>query len=345
MSLHRPSPDRGLLALLITLTSLTAIQPALALGTRDAAALAAMKAFAGSETGVVVWQSRRTGPAAHLRLRSRRRQPAPALPRRLRQGSHRAADLPRRRGCSTTRRPPWATASYYNDHIGEMMIVDASDTKGSAAGAGQGGADLLRVPLRPLDRQTTPSPTSARTTTATRYSLSAKARAPSCSTTRSSTFGAIPNKQLTYAIDGFNRVFALKSGSATQQQDFDGCEGNMTNDGLWAYRVKASSHDFARMKLGSWGEETFFDNHDAAPCPPARTTSTSPSSAPASGTWPWGPRPTQHDHFNSDYDIFVVPIDPRRPTRRPDTAVKYSFDSKLDAYPDIWVAPDVQSRR
>jgi hypothetical protein len=52
-----------------------------------------------------------------------------------------------------------------------------------------------------------------------------------------------------------------------------------------------------------------------------------------------GASPDQHDHFASDYDIFVVPIDPTsfKPTG---SAVKYSFSDKLDSYPDVWVASE-----
>ncbi len=335
MSLHRPSPCWGLLALLFIVTTLTAIRPALAVGTRDAAALAAMKAFAGSETGVLVWQSRRSGPmrifgcgldGANLR------QISPDV-----SGKDHMAPLLSPDGSKVLyyQTATLSDSSYYKDHIGEMMIINASATKGSATQLIKEVRTYFECRFaRWIDSNTIAY--IGKDHHGYTYSISTKASTKLFSYPLS-TFGAIPNKQKTYAIDGFNRIFSIKAGSGTQQQDFDGCEGNMTNDGLYAYRVKGGSHDFTRIKLGTWTVETFFSNHDAA-LPSAQNYIYFPQLSACQRYLALGASPNQHDHFNSDYDIFVVPIDPKT-YKKTGKAVKYSFNSKLDAYPDIYVGP------
>jgi MYXO-CTERM domain-containing protein len=330
-----PSSRWGLLALLSTLTTLTAIPPALAVGTRDAAALAAMKAFAGSETGVVVWQSRRSGPmrifgcdldGANLR------QISPDV-----SGKDHLAPLLSPDGSKVLyyQTATLGDSSYYNDHVGEMMIVNASATKGSATQLVNETRTYFECRFaRWIDSNTIAY--IGKDHHGYTYSISGKSSTKLFSYPRA-TFGAIPNKQKTYAIDGFNRIFSLSSGSATQKDEFDGCEGNMTNDGLYAYRVKGGSHDFTRIKLGTWTVETFFSNHDAA-LPSAQNYIYFPQLSACQRYLALGVSPNQHDHFNSDYDIFVVPIDPKT-YKKTGKAVKYSFNSKLDAYPDIYVGP------
>jgi hypothetical protein len=94
------------------------------------------------------------------------------------------------------------------------------------------------------------------------------------------------------------------------------------------------------MKLGSWSEETFFQNHDGA-LPPSQNYVYFPQISPCQRYLIFGASASanQHNHFTSDYDIFVVPIDPKT-FKKTGSAVKYSFDNTLDAYPDVWVAPD-----
>ncbi len=324
------------LAMVGALILLGDVPQADALGSRDANAIAAMESFAGDRSGVLVWQSRRTGP---IRLfasgldGSNLRQLTPDV-----SGKDHIAPLISPDG---TRVIYYQTAtmdgdSYYDDHLGEMMIVQSSDTKGSTAKV---LVNEVRTYFecrfaRWIDDDTIAYIGKDHHTYT--YSISGN-QSTQIFTYPLAKFGAIPNRQLTYAIDGFNRVFEIKTGQATQKQDFNGCEGNMSRDGKWAYRVEGDEHDFTRMKLGTWGEEIFFEN-DNSLLPVSQNYIYFPQISNCQRYLALGVSPDQHDHFNSDYDIFLVEINPT--TFKATKAVKFSFDDALDAYPDIWIAPD-----
>jgi hypothetical protein len=228
-------------------------------------------------------------------------------------------------------------STFYDDHVGAMMIVDSSDTKGTTA------KQLLaevRTFFECRFARWIDSDTIAyvgKDHHGYTYTIS-KGQSTKIFDYPYGTFGAIPNRQLTHAIDGFNRVFAITGSSLTMKQDYDGCEGNMSNDGKWAYRVKASSHHFTRMDLSSLVEEVFFNNHDSA-LPSSQGYIYFPQISACQRYLAFGASPDQHNHFESDYDIFVVPIDPKS-FKKSGNAVKYSFSNTLDSYPDIWIAPD-----
>jgi hypothetical protein len=332
MTPDRPARARTLLAtwLLLVLGPATAS----ALGTRDAAALSAMKAFAAGKSGVVVWQTRRDGPlriyACDLDGSNLRQVSAEVS------GYDQIAPMisPDGKWIVYYQTKTLSDSTYYNDHVGAMVLIKSSDTKGATA-------KTLVAEVRTffecrfarwIDNDTvayvgkdhdgyTYSISQSKSTKVFDYPLAE--------------FGAIPNKSLAHAIDGFNRVFQISGGKASQKKDFDGCEGNMSADNKWAYRVKGSSHDFTRMNLSSWSEEAFFINHDSA-LPSSQSYIYFPQISPCQKYLALGASPDQHDHFNSDYDIFIVPIDPVS-FKKTGKAVKYSFSAKLDSYPDIWV--------
>ncbi len=118
------------LAMLIMVISLSGA-PAAALGTRTADAEAAMATFANGERGVVVWQSRRTG-----RLRifasgldgSNLRQLSPDVA-----GRDHIAPLLSPDGQQVLYYETFvlSDATFYADHIGDMMLIDVDDTDGS----------------------------------------------------------------------------------------------------------------------------------------------------------------------------------------------------------------------
>ena len=232
--------------------------------------------------------------------------------------------------------------NYYADHLGDMVMVDTGDTDGSSARTLVSGVrtyfecrfarwlDDDRIAYIGEDHD------------GYVYSISQDSSSKLFDYPHAM-FGALPNRQITHAVDGMNRVFSINTpgpnGTLTEEQDYDGCEGNMTRDGLFAYRVKGGwpGHDFMRMRLGSWEEEIFFE------CPNPRL--------PADQFYQYFPQlslsqeflalgasrdRSEHAHWDSDYDIFIVPIDPVTYQETGD-AVKYSFADAMDSYPDVWV--------
>jgi hypothetical protein len=328
---------------LVIMCILLAVAPtARARGTRDAAALQAMEELAAGRPGVVCWQSRRTGP---LRIfccdldGSNLRQVSPDVP-----SKDHIAPLISPDGSKVVYYETMllSDSNYYTDHTGDMLMVDADDTDGSSARRLVTGVrtyfecrfirflDDDRIAYIGGDHH------------GYVYSISGDSSSKIFDYPYPE-FGALPNRQLTFAIDGENRVFSINNpgpnGTLTEEQDYDGCEGNMTHDGLYAYRVKGGwpGHDFTRMRLGSWEEEIFFE------CPNPRL--------PADQFYQYFPQisscqeflalgasmdRTEHAHWDSDYDIFVVPIDPVTYEETGD-AVKYSFSDACDSYPDVWV--------
>jgi hypothetical protein len=321
---------------------LAVVPPVFARGSRDAAALQAMEELAAGRPGVVCWQSRRTGP---LRIfccdldGANLRQVSPDVT-----SMDQIAPLISPDG---TRVLYYQTlllsdSNYYTDHTGDMMIVDADDADGSSA---QRLVTDVRTYFecrfaRWLDHDRIAY--IGEDHHGYVYSLSQDSSSKIFDYPYSE-FGALPNRQLTHAIDGHNLVFTINdpgpNGTLTEERDYDGCEGNMTHDGLYAYRVKGDwpGHDFTRMRLSSWEEEIFFE------CPNPYL--------PLDQFYQYFPQISscqeflalgasrdrdEHAHWGSDYDIFVVPIDPVTYQETGD-AVKYSFSDATDSYPDVWV--------
>jgi len=52
----------------------------------------------------------------------------------------------------------------------------------------------------------------------------------------------------------------------------------------------------------------------------------------------FGASRSQHNHFKSDYDIFVARLAPGT-LRLEGRPVRYTFDDSVDRYPDVWLAP------
>lgn len=321
---------------------LLGVPVAQARGSRDAAALQAMEELAAGRPGVVCWQSRRTGP---LRIfcsdfdGADLRQVSPDVPSRDHIAPLISPDGSRVIYYQTML---LSDSNYYADHTGDMIMVDAGDTDGSSARTLVSNVrtyfecrfvrfiDDDRIAYIGEDHH------------GYVYSISQDSNSKLFDYPYPE-FGALPNRQLTHAVDGKNRVFTINdpglNGTLTEEQDYDGCEGNMTHDGLFAYRVKGGwpGHDFTRMRLGSWEEEIFFE------CPNPRL--------PADQFYQYFPQISlcqeflalgasrdrdEHGHWDSDYDIFVVPIDPVTYEETGD-AVKYSFSDACDSYPDVWV--------
>lgn len=325
-----------LLSLVLFFSLIAPSSMALAVGNRSTQAIATMETFADGRTGLLVWQTRRTGPMRIFASDfdgSNVRQLTPDAAAR----DH-LAPLISPDGSKVLYYETFILTdnTYYDDHTGDMMIIDADGSNVRKLRSNvrtyfecrfARWLDMDRIAYIGDDHDTyvyTISTDSSSKLFAYPYPK----------------FGAIPNQQLTHAIDGKNRVFTINNagpnGTLTEEMDYNGCEGNMSYDGQWAYRVQASNHHFTKMKLGTWEEASFFDNHNSV-LPSDQNYIYFPQINVTQEFLILGASQDQHAHFTSDYDIFVVPIDPVTLSPTGD-AIKYSFDTSLDTYPDIWVA-------
>lgn len=117
----------------------------------------------------------------------------------------------------------------------------------------------------------------------------------------------------------------------------DGCESYFTHDGRWGFRMNGAGGPIARVDLATSQLYTLLEKHDAR-MPKDRGYVYFPMTSSCRRLLAFGASPDQHDHFNSDYDIFVAKIDPDTLDVR-DNPVRYTFDSKTDRYPDVYLAP------
>ena len=153
------------------------------------------------------------------------------------------------------------------------------------------------------------------------------------------TQGWLLDPTLRYATTGqpsFSRYQA--DGLAVRAESLQGgCQPYFTADGRWGFWTGGGGGPLNRIDLESRKVEPIITKNDPT-LPRERSYLYFPMISRDRRLFTFGASPDQHDHFNSDYDIFIVPLDPESLTMigRP---VRYTFDKGCDRFSDVFLYP------
>ena len=308
-------------------------------GTRDNAAIKAMKDFAQGEYGIVAWMSRGNGTciwACNLDG-SNFHQVTNA------NGKVHMAPIISPDGKRLIYYERTSGGSYYSDHTGNMMLVDVAAVKGTGKKLASGVRTYFELRwARWIDNDRIgyiANNHDGYEVTVSSGKTRKLYKAPGG-------YGAVPNPSLTYAVVGKGNIFYKinnpgQNGTLSEKKAFDGCQGNLSADGKWGYRVgKLASgfHPVKKFKLSDFKDGTLLQGKDPAFAAPQNYLYFPQISfcqkfiAVGASR---GKKFDEHDHEKADYDIFLVRIDPANLAPK-GKAVKYSFASGCDSYPDVW---------
>lgn len=150
--------------------------------------------------------------------------------------------------------------------------------------------------------------------------------------------GYLVNATKTHATGGqptFSLFEAAKS-AVVPQNALGGCQPYFTHDGRWGFWMGGAGGPISRIDLQTRQVSTMLAANDPQ-MPKERAYLYFPMVSRDGRFFAFAASPNQHDHFKSDYDIFVARLDPERleVIERP---VRYSFDQNNDRFPDVFVA-------
>ncbi|MFO7535247.1 MAG: LamG domain-containing protein, partial [Kiritimatiellia bacterium] len=116
-------------------------------------------------------------------------------------------------------------------------------------------------------------------------------------------------------------------------KNLGGCQPYFTHDGVWGYWTAGSGGPIKRICLATAQVSVIVEKNDPR-MPSSRRYLYFPMASRCGRLFAFAASPNQHDHFKSDYDIFVAPCDPvtLALTGRP---VRLTSDKGCDRFPDV----------
>jgi len=151
-------------------------------------------------------------------------------------------------------------------------------------------------------------------------------------------YGFLINATRSHATTG-SPSFSLFNASSlgiTNQKRLGGCQPYFTHDGRWGFWMGGSGGPINRIDLATREVSPILKKHDPR-MPKNRSYLYFPMVARDGRLFACAASPNQHDHFRSDYDIFVAPLNPRT-LELTGTPVRYSFHKGTDRFPDVFLA-------
>lgn len=150
--------------------------------------------------------------------------------------------------------------------------------------------------------------------------------------------GYLINAAKTHATGG-QPTFSLYDSakrSVVGQNALGGCQPYFTHDGRWGFWMGGAGGPINRIDLRTRQVAPMLAANDPR-MPQGRAYLYFPMISRDGRFFTFAASPNQHDHFKSDYDVFVARLDPERleVIERP---VRYSFDPHNDRFPDVFVA-------
>jgi hypothetical protein len=150
--------------------------------------------------------------------------------------------------------------------------------------------------------------------------------------------GFLVNATRTHATTGqptFS-LFDRGKSSISQQGVLGGCQPYFTHDGRWGFWMGGAGGPINRINLSTRQVSPIIALNDPR-MPKERGYLYFPMISRDGRFFTFAASPNQHDHFGSDYDVFVARLDPEK-LEIIDRPVRYSFDGKNDRFPDVYVS-------
>lgn len=169
------------------------------------------------------------------------------------------------------------------------------------------------------------------------YSLNSQRNHPLTKQTKVG-YGWLVNATSTFAITGdpafcpYNPVTQVISVAKEKY----GCQPYFTADGKWGFWMGGNGGPVDKINLATGKISHIFTSRDAR-LPKERNYIYFPMISHSNRLIAFAASPRNHDHFKSDYDIFVARTDPAT-LEVIGTPVRYSFDPGCDRYPDVYVS-------
>ena len=151
-------------------------------------------------------------------------------------------------------------------------------------------------------------------------------------------YGYLVNATLNCATTGVPNfsVFDSQTQTISARKTQDGCQPYFSRDGVWGFWMGGGGGPINRIHLAS-GQVSPIIKKDDERMPRERNYLYFPMLSPCGRLFAFGASPAQHDHFNSDYDIFVSRINPKT-LELIGKPVRYTFDKGCDRFPDVFLA-------
>jgi hypothetical protein len=148
--------------------------------------------------------------------------------------------------------------------------------------------------------------------------------------------GWLVNAQRTHATSGDAEFspFDAGSGEVRSLPKHSGCQPYFSADGRWGFWMGGSGGPLNRMHLPTRRVEPVLRHNDPR-LPADRNYVYFPMLSPCQRLMAFAASPDEHDHYEANYDIFVIRVD--RETLDPiGTAVRYTTSLGNDRYPDVY---------
>ncbi len=150
--------------------------------------------------------------------------------------------------------------------------------------------------------------------------------------------GYLINATKTHATGGQPTFSIYDAGkrSVVGQSALGGCQPYFTHDGRWGFWMGGAGGPINRIELATRRVSPMIALNDPR-MPKERAYLYFPMISRDGRFFTFAASPNQHDHFKSDYDVFVARLDPQK-LEIIDRPVRYTFDAKNDRFPDVFVA-------
>ncbi|MHB1462865.1 MAG: LamG-like jellyroll fold domain-containing protein [Armatimonadota bacterium] len=170
------------------------------------------------------------------------------------------------------------------------------------------------------------------------YNISSKLSLPITQQKRKG-FGWLINAQKSFAVPGWPASFNPINPTThliTSGKQLNGCQPYFSADGKWGFWMGGGGGPINRYELATGNASPILNANDPR-MPKERNYLYFPMLSRNGRLFTFAASPHQHDHFKSDYDIFVARTNPKT-LEVIGNPVRYSFDPACDRFPDVYVS-------
>ncbi|HLE83808.1 MAG TPA: LamG-like jellyroll fold domain-containing protein, partial [Thermoanaerobaculia bacterium] len=152
-------------------------------------------------------------------------------------------------------------------------------------------------------------------------------------------YGRLVNATLTHATTALPTFspFDRQTGAVAERTAYGGCEPYFSHDGRWGFWIAGAGGPIHKIDLASREVSPMLaKNHPSLPA--GKGYLYFPMLARSGLLLAFGASGEEHDHFRSDYDVFVVETDPRT-LELLGEPVRMTSHPATDRFPDVFLAP------